>query len=84
MLYFILCLADAESYFMDFAKSVRRAVALNLSSRSVTEAQRRLEEYVEARMDDNTKRLLEEAFSSKEEEKLVNAMEVWLFSFNYL
>ncbi len=59
-----------EEFFMDLAKAVRSADEFRLISPAATTARSMLEQYVEERMDSDTKRMLEEALRTKTLEQL--------------
>lgn len=65
-----------EEHYSNLARSVTDADRFRLTDAACTRARAALESYVEARMDSNTKRLLEEAHASMEQAKLIAVLEI--------
>jgi len=66
---------DKEPFFAEFFTVINRADELNHHSEIADKARKKLDFYIENRMDPDTQRLLEGAISSVDEAQLVKAME---------
>jgi myosin heavy subunit len=66
--------SNKEEYFDRLAMAVRQADEFRLKTPTSDKARKLLDDYIEARMDPNTKRLLEEAVRTMEKPKLEKAL----------